>query len=252
MDNEGIYVEATTDEPENPIAPAPYVPQALATAERMCRACGTVNKQGGYRCNNCGRFLPANRERRTTGETARYQPAEILMSADQLLDAIVADKGGANAMTALERSLPAKLRDIDVILTLNKNIIVRAGLGVQEGRRAHDRYLASVDRFIGFSSAGGFIKKVAVTGGPPQTLATGTATVTGATWSRDDVILFSSLASPIQRLPARGSEAPNSVTTFTNTTQQQQPAHSFPYFLPDGKRFLYVVRSSRPTRTAST
>ena len=97
-------------------------------------ACGTVNKQGGYRCNNCGRFLPANRERRTTGETARYQPAEILMSADQLLDAIVADKGGANAMTALERSLAAKLRDIDVILTLNKNIIVRAGLGVQEGR----------------------------------------------------------------------------------------------------------------------
>ena len=101
-------------------------------------------------------------------------------------------------------------------------------------------------RFIGFFSAGGFIKKVAVTGGPPQTLATGTATVTGATWSRDDVILFSSLAAPIQRLPARGSEAPTAVTTFTGATQQQQPAHSFPYFLPDGKRFLYVVRSPRP------
>ena len=72
-------------------------------------------------------------------------------------------------------------------------------------------------RFIGFFSAGGFIKKIAVSGGPPQTLATGTATVTGATWSRDGVILFSSLASPIQRLPADGNEAPTAVTTFSDT-----------------------------------
>ena len=146
MDNAGIYREAAADEPESPIPAAPYMPQKLANAERMCRACGTVNKQG-YRCNTCGRFLPANQERRTTGETARYQPAEVLMSGDQLLEAIVADKGGANAMSALERSLAAKLRDVDILLTLNKNVIVRAGLSTQEGRRAHDRYLSALDRF---------------------------------------------------------------------------------------------------------
>jgi eukaryotic-like serine/threonine-protein kinase len=100
-------------------------------------------------------------------------------------------------------------------------------------------------RFIGFFSAGGFIKKIPVSGGPPQTLAAGTASGTGATWNSDGVILFSSLASPIQRLAATGNEPPIAVTAFTEGPQQQ-PAHFFPLFLPDGKRFLYVIRSPRP------
>jgi hypothetical protein len=101
-------------------------------------------------------------------------------------------------------------------------------------------------RFIGFFAAGGFVKTVALTGGPPYTLAAGMPSGTGGTWNRDGVILFSSLGSPLQRLPAAGNEAPVPVTTLP--AAPQPPTHSFPHFLPDGKRFLYLVRNVQPER----
>ena len=70
------------------------------------------------------------------------------MSADQMLAGLVSDKGGADAMTTLQRSLAGKLRDVDVLCALNKRTIVNAGVDTPTGQRAHDRYLASVDRFI--------------------------------------------------------------------------------------------------------
>ena len=139
--------ESPEPEAQSPIAPAPYVPQALANAPRTCNACGTVNKQG-HRCSHCGRFLPSNQLRRKNGTRAVYQPASVLMGSDELLNAIVADKGGADSMSALQRSLAAKVRDVDVLLVLNKNAIVRWGIDTPQGRKAHDRYLQALDRFI--------------------------------------------------------------------------------------------------------
>ena len=100
-------------------------------------------------------------------------------------------------------------------------------------------------RHIGFFVPGGSIRKVPVGGGPPQTLSTGSlATPTGATWNRDGVILFSLLAGPIQRISAAGGTAASPVTKRDEA--KQQLAHSFPCFLPDGKRFLYYIRSANP------
>jgi hypothetical protein len=99
-------------------------------------------------------------------------------------------------------------------------------------------------RFVGYFAAGGFIKKVPVTGGPSETLVSALATGTGATWNRDGVILFSATASPIQRIDASGGTRPVAVTSSDDF--QKQVAHSFPHFLPDGKRFLYYVRSFNP------
>ena len=100
-------------------------------------------------------------------------------------------------------------------------------------------------RHVGFFAAGGLIKKVPVGGGPPQTLITALATATGATWNRDGTILFSSLQGPIRRISASGASTPVAVTIIT---PQQQVNHSFPHFLPDGKRFLYYIRSADSER----
>ena len=84
-------------------------------------------------------------------------------------------------------------------------------------------------RFVGFFAAGGLIKKVAVTGGPPQTLVTGTASVTGATWNRDGVILFSSLASPIQRITddSETTRRPRSRAELTPSSRLRIPFRTF-------------------------
>src|SRR5437667_10684789 len=57
--------------------------------------------------------------------------------------------------------------------------------------------------FLGFF-AGGKLKKIDVTGGPPQILCDA-ANGRGGTWSPDDVILFTpSSRDPIYRVPAAG------------------------------------------------
>lgn len=53
---------------------------------------------------------------------------------------MIADNG-AGAMQMLQRSTAAKLE-------LNKRVIVREGVETPSGRRAHDRYLACLDRFV--------------------------------------------------------------------------------------------------------
>ncbi len=95
-------------------------------------------------------------------------------------------------------------------------------------------------RHIGFTAAGGMIKRVALDGAPPQTLAAVTSTITGATWNRDGVILYSSLQGPIHRISASGGSTPVAVT---GRKDGAQIVHSFPHFLPDGKRFLYHARA---------
>ena len=87
-------------------------------------------------------------------------------------------------------------------------------------------------RYIGFF-AQGKLKKVAVSGGPAQTLCDA-PNGRGGSWNRDDVIVFSpnSLAISIQRVAAAGG-IPVDVTNA-------QGSPKCPEFLPDGRRFLYM------------
>jgi len=88
-------------------------------------------------------------------------------------------------------------------------------------------------RFLAFFSAGK-LKKVDVTGGPPQTLCTVDG-VRGGTWSRDGTILFSGAPGPIRRVPAAGGVP----TTVTKVQSPTELSHNWPQFLPDGRHFLY-------------
>jgi Tol biopolymer transport system component len=61
----------------------------------------------------------------------------------------------------------------------------------------------------------------------------------GATWNRDDVIVFAPrVDTPLYRVPATGG-APAPLTTLD--AARGEGAHMGPLFLPDGRHFLFVV-----------
>ena len=93
---------------------------------------------------------------------------------------------------------------------------------------------------IGFF-ADNLLKTIAIQGEVPKTIATVTDN-RGGSWSRDDVIVFASIAGPMKRVSAIGRETPSPVTALG----PNEGTHRWPYFLPDGKHFLYFVRSTDP------
>ena len=96
-------------------------------------------------------------------------------------------------------------------------------------------------RFVGFNSRGK-LTKVAVDGGVPQPLADAYAQT--ASWNDEGVILFkATLRGGVTRTNATG-ESPVLVTTPDTTRGETN--HSWPYFLPDGRHFLFLATSTQP------
>ena len=97
-------------------------------------------------------------------------------------------------------------------------------------------------RSIGFR-AGGKLKRIEAAGGPPLTLADSIGQ-NGAAWNRDGVILFATFApgNPIRRVSASGG-APSATTTLD--AEAGEAYHSSPFFLPDGRHFLYLAVGSK-------
>ncbi len=95
-------------------------------------------------------------------------------------------------------------------------------------------------RFIAFFDRNEGLKKIPVGGGPVQTICPA-ANAKGGSWSQDGVIVFSpSHDQPIMSVPAVGGE-PVAVTDLAS--DEGFDSHRHPWFLPDGRRFLYVARS---------
>ena len=95
-------------------------------------------------------------------------------------------------------------------------------------------------REIGFF-AGGKLRAVQVRqGAAPYVICEapeGSALSGGATWNRDDVIVFMSPAFTLQQVSAKGGAAPVAVTRL----EQGEISHRWPSFLPDGQHFLYLA-----------
>jgi Tol biopolymer transport system component len=89
--------------------------------------------------------------------------------------------------------------------------------------------------------AGGKLKKIDVSGGPPITLCDAPDN-RGGTWNRDGVIVFApSNTSALQKVSASGG-----LPTPATVLAQGELGHIRPSFLPDGRHFLYSTIAPRP------
>ena len=91
---------------------------------------------------------------------------------------------------------------------------------------------------VGFF-AGGELKRIAISGGPPLTIATSTPDYRGASWGADDRIVFApAFTGPLMLVSASGGK-PTPATTLDKG--RNEGTHRWPSFLPDGRHFLYYA-----------
>jgi eukaryotic-like serine/threonine-protein kinase len=90
-------------------------------------------------------------------------------------------------------------------------------------------------RFVAFI-ADGLLKRIDAAGGPVFTICPAVAAPFG-TWNRDDVIVFTGGDDALARVSAGGG-VPVPATRVDRATER---IHITPYFLPDGRHFLYAA-----------
>ena len=91
------------------------------------------------------------------------------------------------------------------------------------------------------SSTDNKLKRIDVTGGAPQNIANA-PNGRGGTWNRDGVIVF---APASEGALVRVSAAGGAVTEVTALDQSRNEiSHRFPWFLPDGRHFLFFARGA--------
>ena len=96
-------------------------------------------------------------------------------------------------------------------------------------------------RWVAFF-AGGKLKKADLSGTPPLTLADAPAG-RGGSWNSDGVIVFApSTDGPLYRVSASGG-TPVAVTALDQS--RGETLHAQPWFLPDGRHFIFVVRATK-------
>jgi Tol biopolymer transport system component len=103
-------------------------------------------------------------------------------------------------------------------------------------------FWSSDSRAVGFF-AKGKLKWIDVSGGSVQTVCDAPSNYSGA-WSHDGTIIFSrGVASGLYRVPATGG-TPIQLTTVDASRNEIE--HIWPYFLPDGRHFLFLARNVQP------
>ena len=100
-------------------------------------------------------------------------------------------------------------------------------------------------RSVGFSRRGRFFK-VDVSGGPPLAITPQTNVLRVATWGTSGTILFDSGKNELWTVAAGGGQAVR-LRAPTSTDGQYRS----PWFLPDGRHYLYWVRGKNEIRASS-
>jgi eukaryotic-like serine/threonine-protein kinase len=86
------------------------------------------------------------------------------------------------------------------------------------------------------------LMRITLPSGPITELATlESGSARGGSWNADGTILYSELLRPLVRIPINGGK-PAPLTSLDES--QQETAHYHPSFLPDGDRYLYMIRSN--------
>jgi Tol biopolymer transport system component len=108
---------------------------------------------------------------------------------------------------------------------------------------AYGPFWSPDSRFVGFVAQGG-LKRVDISGGPAVTVAS-EALDLGGSWTQDEVILFVPKVGALYQVRA-ASGTPTPATVVEGTAR-----HTDPFFLPDGRHFLYQVTENNPKRDIS-
>jgi serine/threonine protein kinase len=94
------------------------------------------------------------------------------------------------------------------------------------------------------------LKKVSAGGGPAQVVATLPAGGRfDGTWNKEQVILLGSETTPGGPLLSVSAGSGETKPATDLDTSRKETAHAYPHFLPDGKHFFYLARSSDPQNT---
>jgi serine/threonine protein kinase len=103
-------------------------------------------------------------------------------------------------------------------------------------------------RYIAFF-AGGKLKKIDPQGGPPAIICDA-PDGRGGSWNRQgDIVFTPTVNSPIYRVSASGG--PISQLT-TQDPSQNETTHRWPWFLPDGRHFIFLAGSTFTPREAAS
>jgi Tol biopolymer transport system component len=102
-------------------------------------------------------------------------------------------------------------------------------------------------RYIGFF-AGAKLKRVGIDDQTPQVITSTGPSNSGAAWSSKGVVVFADVRSGLYSVPESGG-TPTPLTTLSS--KDQEIAHRWPQFLPDGEHFLYYDVSAQSGRAGT-
>ena len=183
----------------------------------------------------------------------RTAPASTLSSGHPLRFAQVAPEGTTFASGAVLSPNGRYLAFVAAEDLTGKTALWVKTLDTAEARRldgtddAARPFWSPDSQNLGFF-AGGKLKRVDLEGNAPQTLADVGLSPAGASWSPGGVILFAGWKSGLSSIADTGGRV-TAVTTLDPSAQEV--AHVSPQFLPDGRRFLYVVSSWNPEKAGT-
>jgi hypothetical protein len=90
------------------------------------------------------------------------------------------------------------------------------------------------------------VKTIDINGGAPVTVCDAPS-ARGGSWGSDNIMFAPSIQSPLSKVTASGG-TPVPVTTLD---LQQHTTHRWPFFLPDGKHFIYLAANQKEAGAAS-
>lgn len=119
-------------------------------SDHLCPKCGRAVLEGAERCDACGAVQQGNQLARQDGAFARVHPAEVRQSAEEVLTGVLADMGGIEEVSTLERAGAVKIRDLEILLSVLMSDMARHGVLTPAGgtRKTLDRYLGVLDRWV--------------------------------------------------------------------------------------------------------